>query len=534
MGSPAGLEPGSIVAMGESAVIVEVSGPVEAAALARRLRRLLGTDAEVTSGLSSVLIEADRFADLVGFVGHELRRPVEGEAEPARHHEIEVVLDGEDLAEALVATGLDLDGLRRALEVELAVATVGFSPGFGYLTGIHGPLAQLPRRSTPRPSVPVGSLAVAAGMAALYPQATPGGWWLLGRTVEVLFDQYDDDRPSRLEPGDTVALTVVSEHHQPFATSARRPFTPPSGATPVLEVLATPPATAVVDAGRRGAAHLGVPRGGPADPERAAVAQALVGGGPGSIEVSGRGFEALVLASTVVAGVDLELRVDARPVPAGVPLAVAAGQVLEVTGVGRGGRGYLGVAGGPEIPAVLGSMSTDSLARVGPGHLEAGDQIGGGDPPGTLPVRGSVPEDPSPAVLRFTAGCHVGMLTEPIEGLRGTVSPTSNRVGLRIDCAPLARHEGEVASLPTVAGAIQLPPDGHPIILGPDHATLGGYPIVGVVIGADLAILGRLSPGDPIELVEVSIDQARSATALRAVERRGFVSGTAPTLTSGS
>ena len=91
-----------------------------------------------------------------------------------------------------------------------------------------------------------------------------------------------------------------------------------------------------------------------------------------------------------------------------------------------------------------------------------------------------------------------------------------------------------MASLPTVAGAIQLPPDGHPIILGPDHATLGGYPIVGVVIGADLAILGRLSPGDPIELVEVSIDQARSATALRAVERRGFVSGTAPTLTSGS
>ena len=518
---------GDLSALGEGAVLLETDGPEEASRLAAALRQGLPDAVEVVSGLSSVVV-VDPGPDLPTRVRGALAS-LTVSAAPV-HHEIDVVLDGPDLAEALATTGLSAPEAADALEVTLQVATVGFSPGFGYLTGLTGPLADLPRRPTPRPRVPAGSLAVAASMAAVYPQATPGGWWLLGRTTATLFDQTAMP-PSRLAPGDTVGLRVVAELPALKGPLERPGLGPPDGIAAVLEVRSCPPGSILVDAGRRGVAHLGVPAAGPADPERLAVAAALVGGAPGAIEVTGSGLELVVLAPTVLAAVDLGLSVDGRAVPEGIPIAVAPGQVVRSTAVGRGARGYLGIAGGPRVPEVLGSISTDSLSGVGPG-LAAGDRLGGGPVPATLPVRGAVPDDPSTAVLRVLPGPHAGWLSGSLDGLTARVGATSNRVGMRLvpDEGPVGRRPGEVASMATVLGAIQLPPDGCPIILGPDRATLGGYPIVGVVVAADHGVLGRLAPGDAVVLVDVDARQAGAALEVRTRLRAGFVAGSAPTL----
>ena len=513
--------------LGERGILVACASSSEAAAVAAALRRGLPGAEEVVSGLDTVLVVDDR---------PDLRQAVVGlldEDQPVvvpRRHEIPVVLDGPDLVEVLDRTGLDRSGLLAALSVALTVATVGFSPGFAYLEGIAGPLAGLARRATPRPRVPAGSLAVAAGMVAIYPQATPGGWWLLGRSPATLFDPTRTE-PGLLRAGDEVRL-VLDEGARPApAPPERRHLVPPEGATPVLEVRAVPPGTMVVDGGRRGVAHLGVPASGAADPERWAVATRLVGGAPGALEVTGSGLELAVLAPTLVAGVDLALEVDGRIVPPGVPVAVAPGSLLRSTAVGRGVRGYLGVAGGPLVPPVLGSMATDVLCGVGPG-LAVGDVLGGGPLPAASPVRGAVPEDPVPRLVRFVAGPHRDWCGGALDGLVAEVSPTSNRVGLRVvpTAGPLDVVEGSVRSLPTVRGAIQLPPDGHPIILGPDRATLGGYPLVGVVVAADHGVLGRLGPGEVVQLCEVGEDEARRAEVERRASSSGWVSGSAPTL----
>jgi KipI family sensor histidine kinase inhibitor len=513
--------------LGDGAVLIEVAGPTEAAALAARLRQLVPEADEVVSGLASVVVVAPG-VDLAARVLVALE--ADDVVEAPGCHELEVVLDGEDLDEAMAATGLGIEQVVSALTVPLRVATVGFSPGFGYLTGIAGPLAGLPRRTTPRAKVPAGSLAVAAGMAAIYPQATPGGWWLLGRASASLFD-VDASPPSRLRPGDEVVLRVVTELPAAAAPRGRRALVPPEGNQAVLEVRQCPPGTMLVDSGRIGVAHLGVPAAGAADPERLAVATALVGGAPGAFEVTGSGLELAVRAPTVVAGVDLGLSVDGRPVPDGVPIAVSAGQVVSSTAVGRGGRGYLGVAGGPLVPPVLGSISTDSLAGVGPG-LAPGDLLGGGPVPLVVPARGAVPEDADPTMLRVLLGPHAHLLDRSLDGVVARISATSNRVGLRLDPVggPIEREPAEVASMPTVLGAIQLPPDGCPIILGPDRATLGGYPVVGVVASADHGALGRLAPGDAVELRVVDQQGADAIVRRRIEARAGFVVGSAPTL----
>ena len=514
--------------LGESAVLIELAGPEEAAHAAALLRQALPAAREVVSGLDSVLV-IDPRDDLADVVVSALGRTTVSHF--PTHHLIEVVLDGPDLAEVAEVTGMNRAEVASALGVPLRVATVGFSPGFGYLTGLTGPLADLPRRRTPRPQVPAGSLAVAAGMAAIYPQATPGGWWLLGRSSATLFDPAAA-APSALSTGDVVRLHVVTTLTSAPPSVPRVALAPPDDVRPVLEVRGRPSGTTVVDGGRCGVAHLGVPSGGAMDPERAAVAAALVGGAPGAIEVTGIGLELEVLASTIVAGVEVGVRVDGRAVPEGVPVAVAAGQRVQTTSVGRGARGYLGVAGGPRVTEVLGSMSTDSLAGVGPG-LEVGDVLGGGSVPSVLPVHGAVPRDPRPAIVRYLPGPHRHLLHDTLDGRTAAVSPTSNRVGLRLvpEAGPLARASGEIRSVPTVLGAIQLPPDGCPIVLGPDRATLGGYPLVGVVISADHGLLGRLGPGDLVTLVEVDEIAARAAPRERERGRTTFVDGIAPTLT---
>jgi len=123
--------------------------------------------------------------------------------------EIPVRYDGEDLPEVAGLTGLEPEEVvRRHTAPEYTVAFLGFSPGFPYLVGLD-PALQVPRRDTPRTSIPAGSVGLAGNQTGIYPTATPGGWQLIGRTEVTLFDPARDP-PALLAPGTRLRFTVAA------------------------------------------------------------------------------------------------------------------------------------------------------------------------------------------------------------------------------------------------------------------------------------------------------------------------------------
>jgi UPF0271 protein len=147
-------------------------------------------------------------ADGRGQAGQSDRAGQAGQADRGVEHRIEVRYDGEDVGEVAAALGVSIGELTaRHASTTWTVAALGFSPGFGYLTCDDPLFAGIARRSQPRTRVPAGALAVAAGMCAVYPSASPGGWQLIGSTDEVLFDALSVT-PARLAPGDRVRFVV--------------------------------------------------------------------------------------------------------------------------------------------------------------------------------------------------------------------------------------------------------------------------------------------------------------------------------------
>lgn len=135
-------------------------------------------------------------------------QPGTTERSSGQTHEIHVVYDGPDLDEVCRATGLSRQQVVDLHSgTEYRVAFMGFAPGFGYLTGLPDTL-QLPRRKDPRAKVPPRSLAIAGQYSAVYPRTSPGGWNLLGQTVESMWDP-SAERPNLLAPGDTVRFVPV-------------------------------------------------------------------------------------------------------------------------------------------------------------------------------------------------------------------------------------------------------------------------------------------------------------------------------------
>jgi len=172
--------------------------------------------AEVVLGAGNLLLRFDGAVGPEGLGAAEARlrsllseaAPDVDELLPSREHAFEVVFGGDagpDLDAVAAATGLGADAVvGRLAAARLTVAFLGFSPGFPYLIGLP-PELELPRRPSPRPRVPAGSVAIAGSFAGIYPSATPGGWHLVGRTEATLFDPTADP-PARLAPGDTVRL----------------------------------------------------------------------------------------------------------------------------------------------------------------------------------------------------------------------------------------------------------------------------------------------------------------------------------------
>ncbi|MFI9123925.1 biotin-dependent carboxyltransferase family protein [Streptomyces bikiniensis] len=272
--------------------------------------------------------------------------------------------------------------------------------------------------------------------------------------------------------------------------------------------------TTVQDLGRPGYAHLGVVRSGALDPAAARLVNRLVGNAEGAAvletTVDGCAVRARCAVTVAVGGAPCPVRVDGRPAAWGTAVRVAAGSVVEVGTAVRGLRGYVAFGGGIEVEPVLGSRSTDLLSGLGPAPLARGAVLPlGAETPVRVPI--DVPPWPGPPdalVLRVRLGPRDDWFTPGALRTLATrayrVSPASNRIGLRLEGPALERAvTGELASEGMVLGAVQVPPDGRPVVFLADHPTTGGYPVVGVVREADLGAAAQAVPGTAVRFVPV-------------------------------
>jgi biotin-dependent carboxylase-like uncharacterized protein len=277
----------------------------------------------------------------------------------------------------------------------------------------------------------------------------------------------------------------------------------------VLTVLASGPLATVQDRGRPGWASIGVTASGAADRFAADLANRLVGNDPGAavVEVTAGGLRVRAERTVLLAvtGAPVPVVVGGRAGPFNAPLTLPGGAVLTLGRPELGLRSYLAVRGGVDVPPVLGSRSTDTLSGLGPAPLSPGDRLPVGTLGGEEPVVDVAAVRPPSVrpVLHVLAGPRRDWL-EPaawtaLTGAEWTVTAQSDRVGLRL-AGPLLRREreGELPSEGLVPGAVQVPPDGAPVLFLADHPVTGGYPVLAVVTSADLPAVAQLRPGDAV------------------------------------
>ncbi|HEX7964754.1 MAG TPA: biotin-dependent carboxyltransferase family protein [Gammaproteobacteria bacterium] len=296
----------------------------------------------------------------------------------------------------------------------------------------------------------------------------------------------------------------------------------------MIEVIRPGLLSTIQDFGRLGHAHLGVPEAGAVDRFDLRVANRLVGNpdGAAGLEMTEEGATLRFACDSRVAlcGGAMEVLLDGAPVPMYQTLAVKAGSELACGRIFTGWRSYLAVAGGIDMPVLLGSRSSDTLAGLGPPALAAGMRLAVG-----TPVREeaaylrSPPEYRRSVRLRTLPGPQQDWFTPDARlALRSSVyrvSKMGDRTGVRLEGQALTRGwEGELPSMGMVSGALQVPSSGQPIALLANHGTTGGYPVIAVVIGADLPRLAQLAPG--MEVCFMDVSRADALAALREQEER--------------
>ncbi|MET0840189.1 MAG: biotin-dependent carboxyltransferase family protein [Marmoricola sp.] len=276
-----------------------------------------------------------------------------------------------------------------------------------------------------------------------------------------------------------------------------------------LEVTAVGPQVTVQDLGRPGQAHLGVPRSGALDEPAHRLANRLVGNPESAATLECLGgrlaFRSRTAVTVAVTGAQLPVRVDGRGRDWGHAVAVPAGATVELGDVTRGLRAYLAVSGGLDVEPVLGSRATDLLSGLGPEPVSDGDVLPVGTPTGDpVPVDAEAPVRVG-RELRVRLGPREDWFEErsvrALDRATYVVGNRSNRIGLRLEGERIRwRDQEELSSEGMVLGAVQVPPNGQPVVFLHDHPTTGGYPVVGVVVPEDLAACAQLRPGEEVTL----------------------------------
>jgi antagonist of KipI len=306
--------------------------------------------------------------------------------------------------------------------------------------------------------------------------------------------------------------------------------------------------TSVQDRGRTGLQHLGIVPGGAMDPVAHGLANALVGnsGHLATLECTVLGPDLIIGHDALIAlyGAAFGAKVAGQPLPMNRPVLVKAGTTLKIGAARRGARAYLALAGGFEVPEVLGSRSTylpAGFGGLGGRTIKAGDRL-----PGVVDlaqisaarfsrlarraartehgnfssVRWFAPELTLPfgdgLSVRAMEGRHFlqfdAASREAFFGQVWRVSPDSNRMGYRLAGPRLTRTKPvEILSEPTCLGTVQVPNDGTPIALMADHQTTGGYPKIAEIAGADIPGLAQLAPGGSVRFVRCTVEDAEAA-----------------------
>lgn len=290
-----------------------------------------------------------------------------------------------------------------------------------------------------------------------------------------------------------------------------------------LRVLEAGFRSTIQDRGRFGHLRDAVPPAGPADPLAFEAAQRLVGNtaGDAAIEIVGPPFRFELDAPRIVAvvGRDVSLRGRGR-LPDRTAVFVRAGEEIVVEGGERSRFSYLAVAGGIVVPPVLGARASYLPAALGPvpRALRTGDELSLG-PAAVGPERavvtlpdllwhGRVRTMAGPHADSFPASARAAFLGGPFR-----VSERSDRMGVRLEGPALERDDGEILSCGVIAGAVQVPHGGAPIVLLADHQTTGGYPVIATVIAADIGTVAQAAPGEELSFHDV--DRDRAVAALR-------------------
>ncbi|MFD1340534.1 5-oxoprolinase subunit C family protein [Microbacterium lemovicicum] len=314
------------------------------------------------------------------------------------------------------------------------------------------------------------------------------------------------------EPADSGQSGAPSAGHaeprHPFDVAPpRRPAGTSAG---VLRIDAPGLLTTVQDLGRGGLASLGVSRSGALDRGALRTANRLLGNdeGAAALEIALGGFAATALSDLWVAAAGAwgRLRIAGHDVDPYAAHPWPTGEELTWEPFTAGLRGYLAVRGGIEVPLSVGSRSADLLGGLGPAPLQAGDVVAVGDAAGPIPVAEVMPWGPphdEGIEVALAAGPRADWFTDEAHRLlferTWTVSAQADRVGLRLDGPPLPRLvPGELPSEGMVPGALQVPPDGRPVVLLADGPVTGGYPVIAVVADAALDLFAQVRPGTGI------------------------------------
>jgi antagonist of KipI len=266
--------------------------------------------------------------------------------------------------------------------------------------------------------------------------------------------------------------------------------------------------TTVQDLGRFGWAHYGISASGAADQFALRAGNLLVGNAENAA-----GVEMTLMGAAFEFEADTVVALTGSDFGAGLPLwtavEVKAGQAVRCGPSQSGARCYLCVRGGIGIPKVMGSASTHVITGVGGRALRVGDMLPIGReairrPRGAakgVPILGDGP-------LRVTDGPQSESFADELYRGTYTVSEESNRMGLRLRGPAMPSAAGHMLTEGAPLGAVQVPPDGQPIILFVEHQTTGGYPKPANVISADFRRLGQLRPRDQVSFERVTIEQA--------------------------
>lgn len=527
--------------VGTTAVLAELSGLHDVLALqALLLEQPLPGQVDVLAAAETVMIKADSPAAARRMAARllEMDLTVQSHAE-GKLVQIETVYDGDDLAEVGRLTGLGTDGVIAAHTGQVwTVAFGGFAPGFSYMVG-ENQVLEVPRRSSPRTAVPAGSVALAGNYSAVYPRKSPGGWQLIGRTAAHMWD-LSREQPALAAPGDRVRFSAVRELIEvaapPAAVDAAALAAHEPDVQSGLLILSPGLQSLIQDLGRPGHAGLGVSSAGALDRSSLRRANRIVGNDPsaavvesvaGGLRVQAVGDQVLAVAGapsvlTVVTPSDVpdpdasddedgqsdfDQSEQVRQVPMATAFALLDGEILTIGAPERGFRSYLAIRGGAAADAVLGSRSTDTMSGIGPAPLAAGQLLGAGaatssNVVGNPELQPDFPDTgvtvldivPGPRDDWFDAAALDSLCAQ-----EWAVTPRSNRVGMRLDGQPLSRsRDGELPSEGTMAGALQIPPEGQPVLFLADHPITGGYPVIGVVVDHQLDLAAQVPIGGSI------------------------------------